>query len=88
MIYLIFFSCNLCSVTSITVGTAAALTTLSLCQQLHCLTGEINLVVSRFIRAFYITVDYSNSAGWLVGVLNTYLVCGQARESKSKYVKF
>lgn len=48
----------------------------------------INLVVSRFIRAFYITVDYSNSAGWLVGVLNTFLVCGQARDSKSKYVKF
>lgn len=54
----------------------------------YCLTGEINLVVSRFIRAFYITVDYSNSAGWLVGALNTYLVCGQARDSKSKYVKF
>lgn len=62
--------------------------TLSLCQQLHCLTGEINLVVSRFICAFYITVNYSNSAGWLVGALNTYLVCGQARDSNSKYVKF
>lgn len=69
----VFFSCNLCSVTSITVGTAAALTTL-----LHTFQEQICEVLigmqlmqwtckvpARVVRALYFP-DFSRPAQFLV----------------------